>query len=58
MHVKFTHKIILGRNLEILLLLNSGRDRSFTAATVSNTNQFITLYYVEPGSDLIGSLYL
>jgi hypothetical protein len=38
MHVKFTLKIVLGRNLEILLLLNPGRDRSVTAAKVSNTS--------------------
>jgi hypothetical protein len=38
MHVKFTHNIVLGRNLEILLLLKPGRDRSVTAAKVSNTS--------------------
>ena len=38
MHVKFTHDVVLGRNLEILLLLKPGRDRSVTAAKVSNTS--------------------
>jgi len=38
MHVKFTHNIVLGRNLEILLPLKPGRYRSVTAATVSNTS--------------------
>ena len=42
-HVKFTHEFILGRNLEILLLSYPERDRSVTAAKVSNTYQFITL---------------
>jgi len=36
MHVKFTHDIVLGRNLKILLLLKPGRDRSVTVAKVSN----------------------
>jgi len=43
MHVKLTHGFILARNLNILLPSYSGRDRSVTAAQVSNTNQFITL---------------
>jgi len=43
MHVKFTHGFLLGRNFKILLLSYSGRDRSVTAAQVSNTYQFITL---------------
>jgi len=38
MHVKFTHNIVLGRNLVILLLLKQGRDRSVTATKVSNTS--------------------
>jgi hypothetical protein len=38
MHVKFTLKIVLGKNLEILLLLNPGTDRSVTAVKVSNTS--------------------
>ena len=37
MHVKFTHDIVLGRNLDILLPLKPGRDRSVTAAKVSST---------------------
>jgi len=41
MNVKFTHE--LGRNLEGLLLLYPGRDRSVTAAKVSNTYQFMAL---------------
>ena len=40
LHIKFTHVIILGRNLEILLLSYPGRDRSVAAAKVSNTYQF------------------
>ena len=43
LHVKFTHEFILGRNLEILLFSYPGRDRSVTAAAVSNTCQFIAL---------------
>jgi len=43
MNVKFTHGFILDRNLNILLLSYPGRDRSVTAAEVSNTYQFITL---------------
>jgi len=42
---KFTIGFILGRNLEILLFLYPGRDHPVTAAEVSNTYQFITLYY-------------
>ena len=45
MHVKFTYKFILGRNLETLLLSYPGRDHSVTAAEVSSIYQFITLYY-------------
>jgi len=44
-HIKFTFKFVLSRNLETLLLLNPGRDHSVTAAKVSSTYQFITLYY-------------
>jgi len=38
MHVKFTHDILLGRSIKILLLLKPGRDRSVTVAKVSNTS--------------------
>ena len=34
MHVKFTHKIMLSRNLEMLLLFDSERHRSVTSAKV------------------------
>jgi len=43
MHVKFTHGLMLGTNLEILLHSYPAGDRSVTAAQVSNTYQFITL---------------
>jgi len=43
MRVKFTHGFILCRNLKIVLLFYPGRDRSVTAAEVSNTYQFIAL---------------
>jgi len=40
--------------LKMLLFSYPGRDRSVTAAEVSNTYQFITLStMLEPGSDLI-----
>jgi len=45
MHIKFAHVFILGRNLELSLLSHPGRERSVTVAEVSNTYQFITLYY-------------
>jgi len=43
MHVKFTHRFILGRNLKIVLIPYPGRDPLFTAAEVTNVYQFITL---------------
>jgi len=39
------HGFILGRNLELLLLSFPGRELSVTAGEVSNTYQFIILYY-------------
>jgi hypothetical protein len=38
MHAKFTHNIVLGRKLEVLLLLKPGKDSSVTAGKVSNTS--------------------
>ena len=44
MHIKFTHGIMLGRDLEILLMyIQEEIDQS--QPQVSNTYQFITLYY-------------
>ena len=51
LNIKFTYAFVLDKNLEILILVKPGRDRSVTTAKVSSTNQ------LEPGSDLIRSLY-
>ena len=32
LHIKFTYAFVLDRNFEILILVNSGRDRSVTTA--------------------------
>jgi len=53
MNVKLTHGFILGRNLELLLLLYPGRVRSVSR----KSQQYFSVYYsfstLEPGSDLI-----
>jgi len=43
MNFKCTYSFILDRKLKILLLPYLGRDRSVTAAEISNTYQFVTL---------------
>ena len=48
MYIKFTHGFILDRNLNILLISYPERDRTVTAAEVSNTYQFITLLCLNP----------
>ena len=49
MHVIFAFEF--DGNFEIVILWNAGRDRLFTTATVSSTDQ------LEPGSDLTRPLH-